>query len=89
MLQLQREKSVVQSKLLSQSLLRIQVDRRRSETAVTYAASLRLKNLDLGSILVTTPLAVDPAKPTRFTLENRLKTPPSWRACPTRTWPCS
>ena len=75
MLQLQREKSVVQSKLLSQSLLRIQVDRQRSEKTVTYTSTLRLKNLDLGQIIVTAPLAVNPAEPTRFTLENRLKTP--------------
>lgn len=75
MLQLQREKSVVQSKLLSQSLLRIQVDRRRSEKTVTYTATLRLKNLDLGHIVVTAPRAVNPAEPTRFTLENHLKSP--------------
>ena len=75
MLQLQREKSVVQSKLLSQSLLRIQVDRRRSEKTLAYTATLRLKSLDLGNIVVTAPLAVNPAEPTRFTLENRLKSP--------------
>jgi hypothetical protein len=75
LLQLQREKSIVQSKLLSQSLLRIQVDRQRSEKTLAYTATLRLKNLDLGSIVVTAPLAVDPAEPTRFTLENRLKSP--------------
>ncbi len=75
MIQLQREKSVVQSKLLSQSLLRIQVDRRRSEKTVAYTATLRLKSLDLGNIVVTAPLAVNPAEPTRFTLENHLKSP--------------
>jgi hypothetical protein len=73
MLQLQREKSIVQSKLLSQSLLKVTVDRRRTEQTVVYTATLRLKNFDLGDIVVTAPLAVDPAKPTRFTLETRLK----------------
>ena len=74
MLQLQQLKNVIQSKLLSKSLLKVRTERRKTASEQVIEARLSLKEIPLGSLVITAPIEISPGQTMRLTLENRLKT---------------
>ncbi len=73
MLQLQHQKNVIESKLLSRNLLNVSIHRQRKENEQIIDATIAIKKHTLGTITITAPREVSPSQPLRITLRSRLQ----------------
>ena len=68
MFQLQHDKNVIQSKLLSRQVLSFRVNRSKKAGEQSYRMEVRLKDLPLGAVEITAPVALAAGRPQRLTL---------------------
>src|SRR5690606_34083455 len=68
MFQLQHDKNVIQSKLLSRQVLSFRVNREQQANRRTYRVDVRLKELPLGAVEITAPATLAAGRPQRLTL---------------------
>lgn len=68
MFQLQHDKNVIQSKLLSRQVLSFRVNREQQADRRTYRVDVRLKELPLGAVEITAPATLAAGRPQRLTL---------------------
>jgi len=70
LLQLKQQKNVIESKLLSQNLLTVGIERNKKEGRQEIVANVSFKDMDLGSIVVSAPIKIDPSQLTKLSLQS-------------------
>jgi chromosome segregation ATPase len=74
LMELQRQKNVIESKLLSQSLVDIRTERRTTPERQEITVQLDFKEQSLGTITITAPRELSTSEPNRVTLRNGCRT---------------
>ncbi|MBN2430968.1 MAG: hypothetical protein JXQ27_05805 [Acidobacteria bacterium] len=73
LMELQRQKNIIESKLLSQNLLDIQTERRTTDEQQEIIIRLAFEAQDLGAVTITAPRELSAAGPNRLTLRNQCR----------------